>query len=560
MSLYVKRVRSNAKSADGLVWEVELGPKTIIVGPNGRGKSRIVNAVELALTGRASDLVGRAEVAREADLLALAPGRKANLYAEVVLSSGEAATFGVEYAGDGKAKKADRDFPEWFGREELLPVRAVREAMLGSPDTACRAFLGWAGATGGDVGSMLTPALQDALKRLQTLNPMAKDAGSLETAARKRKTDANASVKALEGVAKGTPTVAMPTPEALEAAKERVRVSREALVRAQSAQMTKNARQRKVQLEESTALLRAEHAQAAAVAGQWEAYAAQVPQPPSFTDVASQLMALLTFTVDGGDGDCLLCGANPGTEHFAHRKAELENLFSAQRQTAATWNAAQQNLNLARAAESDLRIRLQHAEHALADLRDVSGDGEELDFLAASTECDAAEAHLRALQGSESAWSQVRTIMSQLETAKQEAATWKALEDALAQVGRLQLSGALQAFSGRVQGFLPPSDQFGMMLSEGAREVFHAGFVRDGALHTALSGAEWARLNLAMASAIVPDAARLAVITPEERAFDAKTLAAVVKSLTGCAHQVILTSPIAPAGKLPAGWTLVELS
>jgi len=560
VSLYVKHVASNVKSADGLMWDVELGPKTLIVGPNGRGKSRIVNAIELALTGRASDVAGRVDVAREADLLALAPGRKANVYAEVLLSSGETVHFGVEYVGEGKARKADHDVPDWFAKEQLLPVRAVREAMLGSADTACRAFLGWAGAVDTDLKTMLAPSLHAALTRLQTLNPGVTDAGTLEQAARRRKLDANATVKALESTSRASPTVMRPTTADIERAQEAVKQAREVLVRAQSAQMTKNAQQRKAQLESTVEALRPEHDQARALLTQWEAHVAFLPKPSSFSDVASQLMALLTFTVEGRDGDCLLCGAEPGAAHLAHRKAELESLFASQRGMAEKYASATRSLAAAQAAELDVRTRLQYAEHALADMRDVVGSADAPDYLTASTACDAAESTLRGLVSAEQAWSSAMSVMSQLDTAKQEAATWKALEEALGQAGRLQLSGALQSFSARVQGFLPATDQFGMLLSEGAREVFHAGFVRDGALHTALSGAEWARLTLAMASAILPANAQFAVLTPEERAFDPKTLAAVLKALSNCPHQVILTSPIAPAGKLPAGWTLVELA
>lgn len=561
MSLYVKHVASNVKSADGLVWDVELGPKTIIVGPNGRGKSRIVNAIELALTGRASDVAGRVDVAREADLLALAPGRKANVYAEALLSSGEVATFGVEYAGEGKARKADHDAPDWFAKEQLLPVRAVREAMLGSADTACRAFLGWAGAADSDLKLMLSPSLHPALARLQALNPGVTDAGTLEQAARRRKLDANASVKALESTSKASPSVARPTQADIDRAQEAVKQAREVLVRAQSAQMTKNAQQRKAQLVSTVETLRPEWEQATERVAQWEQYVAQLPAPSALSDVANQLMALLSFTVEGGDGDCLLCGAEPGAAHLAHRKQEMEALFAQQRARAAAYGAAMQQLTSARAVEIDTRTRLQYAEHALAEAREVLTQCEDApDYLTASKACDAAEAELRGILSAAQVWSNAMSVMAQLDAAKQEAATWKALEEALGQIGRLQLSGALQAFSARVQGFLPSTDQFGMLLSEGAREVFHAGFVRDDALHTALSGAEWARLTLAMASAILPEQARLAVITPEERAFDPKTLAAVLKSLSGCPHQVILTSPIAPAGKLPAGWTLVELA
>jgi len=81
---------------------------------------------------------------------------------------------------------------------------------------------------------------------------------------------------------------------------------------------------------------------------------------------------------------------------------------------------------------------------------------------------------------------------------------------------------------------------------------------RDGVLHTALSGAEWARCTAAIAAALTADQP-FAVIIPEERAYDAKTLAQVMRALSNASGQVILTSPVKPAGKTPAGWTVIDV-
>ena len=115
---------------------------------------------------------------------------------------------------------------------------------------------------------------------------------------------------------------------------------------------------------------------------------------------------------------------------------------------------------------------------------------------------------------------------------------------------------SLAAFVAKVQSFLPKTDTFGMKLRDGEREVVSFGLVRDGFLHTALSGAEWARVVAAMSSACVP-AGKYACIVPEERAFDPETLRDVMAALSACHHQVILTSPVKPK-KVPQGWVVVE--
>jgi hypothetical protein len=93
---------------------------------------------------------------------------------------------------------------------------------------------------------------------------------------------------------------------------------------------------------------------------------------------------------------------------------------------------------------------------------------------------------------------------------------------------------------------LPGSDNFDVLLQAGDREVVQFGLMKGETMHTALSGAEWARVTAAMASAAVPKG-QFAVIIPEERAFDPDTLKEVMESMTACPHQVIITSPIAPS-------------
>ena len=56
--MYIKKVTGSIKGGV----DADLTEKTLIIGSNGAGKSAIVNAVELALVGGASDIEGRAWV------------------------------------------------------------------------------------------------------------------------------------------------------------------------------------------------------------------------------------------------------------------------------------------------------------------------------------------------------------------------------------------------------------------------------------------------------------------------------------------------------------------
>ena len=55
---YFDRVRSTLKKG----CDVQLGAKTVICGPNGSGKSTIVQSLEIAANGWASDMEGRPRV------------------------------------------------------------------------------------------------------------------------------------------------------------------------------------------------------------------------------------------------------------------------------------------------------------------------------------------------------------------------------------------------------------------------------------------------------------------------------------------------------------------
>ena len=121
---YVKRIDSNIKRG----CNVALGPKTLIVGPNGAGKSTIVNAVELALTGRASDVAGRATLAKDQELATLIRIGDAEGVATAVLDDGSGADWALKPGS--KSVHSGGDYSNAF------PLRDVRDNLTGSPETA----------------------------------------------------------------------------------------------------------------------------------------------------------------------------------------------------------------------------------------------------------------------------------------------------------------------------------------------------------------------------------------------------------------------------------------
>ena len=114
-----------------------------------------------------------------------------------------------------------------------------------------------------------------------------------------------------------------------------------------------------------------------------------------------------------------------------------------------------------------------------------------------------------------------------------EAEAWHYLGAVCASLVEELVEGAVATFSSRVQRFLPPTDTFGIRLTTnavryGLVKTHEAGHE----LHTALSGAEWARVSLALG---------------------------VLKGLSGYDGHVIVTTTVKPFRGVPAGWTLLEM-
>jgi hypothetical protein len=140
---------------------------------------------------------------------------------------------------------------------------------------------------------------------------------------------------------------------------------------------------------------------------------------------------------------------------------------------------------------------------------------------------------------------------------------WSRLIDALkTAIGNLLDKGS-EAFTARVQKYLPEGDTFALQLRDDDREVCRYGILRNGVLHEALSGVEWAYVTAAIAAAAIPDAEKdkLHVIVFEDRSWDIDTLVAVCNATAKLEAQVIIATapPAGWADDVPAGWTVVRL-
>lgn len=548
--MFIQKVRGNVK----LGCDVELGEKTLVVGRNGSGKSTVVNAIELALTGRASDIAGRVDVGREADVMSLATNGASELEALAEFSDGVVAAYRTS-GSTAKAKKATGDKPSDRCHDEVLPIRSLREAVLGSAVTARKYLLGKvSGAvTRGDIAAMLPAQALPAWEALT--GAMAADlpisdvlVTALETAGKQQRSAADEAKAARSAAKMVSGSYATPPAEA------EIREAQKVVLAAQAAYLLADrqasAAQRHEALKVKAADTIARHTAATAtLATAEEALAAAPPAGNAgvLVDAVRVNQASAEF------GACLVCGGDAGA--LAGQRRELEAAIATTKAAMAARSQAEAAVASARATVKSLS---EQVEREALDLETIESQWEPSapSVSESSAALEAARKRLSDLEGARDSWSIVQRSESQALDAERRVAEWRLVKEALESVIGSVLDKALAGFVAAVQSRLPAGDVFDLRLRDGDREVVAFGLVRDGVLHTALSGAEWARVMAAMAEACVPEG-QYACVIPEERAFDPATLSAVCKALSGCRHQVVLTSPVAPK-PVPKGWVIVK--
>lgn len=534
---YVTKLESCIKG--GVV--AQPGRKTLILGPNGSGKSARVNALEAAGSGKVSDVAGRAILALDADLSMLAHASKVWSIAKLSDGAGDAAW---ELERGHRAKRT--------GPEISFPLREVRAAILGSPETARRWILEMAGAFGGDEVQELVPeSLHTRLGAVMGVDdgtgprPSERLVAALEIA-RKRVREANAAAKASRAVT----APPGPPPSDDEIAKL------EGIIRAWQARGNGSAAldrlhgDMKLVRENADRLTRAiaEHENEIAAIG---------PITPT-TALRRAAVDVITSLAKSGASTCPICGCgcNPAT---ITKRAEIgaakiaEEGAKAKRKLDLEFALREATTDLA-AARREIS-RLEAEETRLAKLGDPTGPAPEI------SRADA-QVQLRGAIERRAGWATYRRAEERALELERESTEWAQLADALSKALGVLVEKARTAFEARVQRFLPSGDVFGIDLLDGEREVLRVGLRRPEGLDCALSGAEWARVTAALALATAPSEGPC-VVVPEERAFDPATLASVLetwdKALPGDdAPQLVMTSPVAPE-RIPAGWTVIRL-
>lgn len=548
--MYVNRARGNVKKG----CDVELWPFTLIVGGNGAGKTTIIETVTLATEGFVPELRGRANVKRTTDLIELTSDPK-ELRAEVTFSDGLTSSWRANRTpkGAGHAKTVR-------ARPVVFPTLETTDQLLKSVEELRRWLLGQVGVNLPEdrVLASFTSGGQAAWHRLVRNLPAVGLIDRLShvlKAAKTRRLWLRDKIKTAAENLDRALTEGSVTAIDLAPIQARIAATQEALREAQRHHLTRTARARlpqaRAEVEQLNGKLRD------ALGG----------VDPAARDRVQHVADMLVQSLSAGI--CHVCGQPASLDHEATKN-----------------HATKLGSFLQIKAQDPVRVRMLEAQ-----LRQATQTVAQLESLPESPEgadVTALEAQIIAQSRELEAASQQNNRRLKALADRDDANGWQVelqeVEDLIGdcrRVLRIVLDNGIKSFESRVQGFLPPSDRFAVVVTERIRTsrteidpedlededfedrgVCRIGFrTEDGALRTVLSGAEWARMILALAFATL-DSPDLAVLLPPDRAWDSVSLADAMRELakptTGKRVQVILTTTVWPAS-IPPLWHVIDL-
>ena len=553
---------SNLKSPrpNGDAWGIDLGQKTLLVGSNTSHKSTIVQAVELAIAGSADDIIGRSIVSDAALLLTLAPGDELGVTAK--FSDGSVANYNARRE-EGKVKRPQHDGP---GAKSLVH-RAVAAALSGSATTARKAFLEWSSndVTREDILACLPTSLHGKYKDIA--EHRGRDLDETKTLievlnyANSRTRETSKEIKGAELILEsiGDSIDAKPTDETMEKMRFAVAEAREILdasIRAANSGMTQE--EKESQLNKLAEQLSAWEQNTLTCEQQKKDLLAQLPHKGENVDLAIQIVNVATqHSLD----QCPVCSSPVGLQH-------LQNCQSFYSQQVESWEQQSRSI-IDKIAEVDKAIdsskqNTSYVQVEIERVREVAvyaKDARAIPVNEAQSRLEVAMDALGKMEVVRERWNDLPNAQNRIKSLSNDHESYRALRIGCEQsVGNL-LAEQTRTFTALVQKFLPEHWVFKIELMDGDREVFRMGFERDGRLHCALSGAEWATVITAVSMAVTSKLAddEPAVLVPYDRAWDTRTLSAVMKGFLNFEGQVIIASTVRPMGRPPKGWTIIDM-
>ena len=274
------------------------------------------------------------------------------------------------------------------------------------------------------------------------------------------------------------------------------------------------------------------------------------------------MRAVVEAQLAGGGADCGICGARHDTPTLHARLIEILGVIDT---TLGGFSARTDALELRGKMEAKVQ-NLTTAIHGLKarweSLPAVAAVA--VDLHALEAEGAVAEARRQELLAAFDGAANISRARALAHDAHEKADRFKRLADACKSTIAELVAANLQSFTARVNKYMPKGMEFGTTTS-GAR--FQVGLktttpgadgYSESVLHTALSGAEWVAVTTAIGCAVT-ETSKLAVLLPEERAYDPEMLSRLMRGLAKAPAQIVLTSTVKQHGKAPPGWTVIDL-
>jgi hypothetical protein len=560
--MYVKSVCSNVKQG---VDVQNLGKNTLIVGTNKAGKSSVINSIELALGGFASDLMGKEAVRKPGDLISLSKdGKTLSSSAEVIIDEERGETVTCSW----KTEKTSKGVKRPIHKREFIthfPFTEVKENLVGSVEKARGWLLGHIAktTTAEFILSQLKPSVQgDYTKVSDALRNSRKDLSEIDlllVVAEEQSSFAREKgreIKVLENSAQGWASTlgAEPTAAELEALKG---VQQEAFDAFSNYKATYQAgaeissakvNQALVNVQEIVKNLRTLEVKKAKL---------QPLNIQPLSDVErnlfkrlGHLQGFLDHVED--EKSCPVCQSSVSVpslkEGFAEslreltQKHQIHALYSQMSERIVSLRAssleAVETWKTLKESQEDVKVTA-----TLVDLRVVY---------------DKSLSNQMEVESSLAGWKELRGLESRIGNRKLEQKKAKALSTQCKALCKKLLSKCVTDFSSKVSGFLPEGVSFELKVDSKTGSYSFGLIQEDGSFHSALSGVEWIQLVLAI-GCVVSSEDSFNVFIPEERAIDHASLSEMMDALKDAPGQVLLTSTFHPT-KPHAEWTIIDLN
>lgn len=516
---YAQRVTSTLKTGVSAA----LSSKTVLVGPNGSGKTAIVQALELATCGCASDMEGRHQVKLHTSLARLFPADAQGRWAEVIFDDGKVFRWSMEETNSG-FKKPEHDAPfkvSW-------PMQDMKAVLSGD----AKSVAAWLESvvvgqiTADDVIASAPVHLRSVVQQIirsavsTDFLALAKYAGN---EAKNKRSAATRSEKTVEQMTVGI------TPPLLPSVRQQLE-ARLATLRAQVGITQVDYDTRKANII------------AAVEAYEQERAAFEQQVDPSTSGNVRQVTTALRLAEEHArtcpGAMCWVCG----TEHEA--PTPITDWVATLRDAARDVQDAIDRAAAYQTRKQDLATREQALQIAVESFNKL--------VVAPDTRAEQAdiERQLQADTAAKQLWANADAARADIADARRQADMLTEAAKALTETGKRFLTQRKKHFEDRVTAFLPNGEIFGVDL-----DTARVGIWRGGELHSAVSGAEWSRLLLAITAALSDGSP--AILVPEDRSWDPVTLASVMQALQHAPCQVIIMSAVAPDPV--EGWTMVDL-